>query len=85
MTWDESSFPAMDTPEWAAMNARRWWLIQKKNRGGGLDENEALEFNTLQGLVLKIVDKKYPPKGRMSVKRFEVMMYGIQVGRDKRA
>jgi hypothetical protein len=55
----QEAFPAVNTPEWDAMNARRAELI-RKDLDEGLTPAERAEYERLQRLSLEAVVKAFP-------------------------
>jgi len=55
----EEPFPAVNSPEWDAMNERRAKLI-RKDLDAGLTPAERTEYERLQGLTLAAVQRAFP-------------------------
>lgn len=83
MKWTALNFPDPDDgPRWAEMNQRRFQLIQKRTRLGGLEGDEKTEYDLLQRLACAAARKKYPQE-RFINARADLLLRGIEIGRRK--
>jgi len=78
-------FPAVGTDAWGLMNRGRAELIRKKNRQGLTVEEEAAEYERLQGLSQSALEKAFPgaPVDEARLDRMEARLRTASEGRQE--